>query len=99
MQIFMLYFQLCFPQLSDIYYWLLLSRRMSQHRDWEENYWEDSGEDVAPNFCHKRYWVNLKMVGNSQPVTEYKNPKKENLNKKKFENVSSRQLILKNASQ
>ena len=39
------------------------------------------------------------MVGNSQPVTEYKNPKKENLNKKKFENVSSRQLIPKNASQ
>ena len=38
------------------------------------------------------------MVGNSQPVTEYKNPKKENLNNKKFENVSSRQLILKNAS-
>ena len=37
------------------------------------------------------------MVGNQQPVTEYKNPKKENLNKKKFENVSSRQLILKNA--
>ena len=42
---------------------------MSQHRDCEEKYWEDSGEDVAPNFCHKRYWVNLKMVGNQQQAT------------------------------
>ena len=59
-------------QLSYVYYWLLLSRRMSQHRDCEENYWEDSGEDVAPNFCHKRYWVNLKMVatGNWQQNTK-----------------------------
>ena len=39
------------------------------------------------------------MVGNQQPVTEYKSSKKENLNKKKFENVNSRQLIPKNASQ
>ena len=38
-------------------------------------------------------------TSNRQPVTEYKTSKKENLNKKKFETVSSRQLILKNASQ